>query len=276
MTRRADDSNLFTGFRGYLAYANPGHRFEGVPLAIAESVLGRVVGIGYSGYWSDFAIGEDTGSFVVSGIEANNASTVFNAAQAEGRSQRYGALRLGPVNAVHRGIEVQAKSSAFRYQKGKRMWMFARLALASPGGSTAHFGLASTTATFLGGLGNTSGARGIPGIDDGIYFHKIPGETRWDFTVRQNNGETRRTQMPATALGSETYQEIGFHVDLDGRIHVYVDEDEQTTALVEATDANIPDDTELRLSFGVGQGPQALPALQRTLDLDWIVAVQEN
>src|SRR3990167_3042671 len=272
MTRRADDSNLFTGFRGYLAYENPGHRFEGIPLAIAESVLGRVTGIGYSGYASDFAIGEDTGTYDLNGAEAANASSVFSAAQADGRSQRYGALRLGPVNARNRGIEAQAKSATFRYQAGKRMWVFARVALASPGGSTAHFGLASTSATMLAGLGNTQGTRGAPGVEDGIYFHKIPGETRWDFTVRQNFGETRRTQMPATALGSNTYQEIGFLVDLDGRIHVYVDNNEQTTALVAATDTNIPDDTELRLSFGVGQGPQVLPALQRTLDLDWIVA----
>ena len=269
LTGRVDDTNRFTGFRGYLAYNNPGHRFDGVPTAIVESVLGRAagVGMGYSGYWSDFY---DASSELWRITNNRGGTALFGAhITPRGQTQEGGILLIRTTDVDNDYINGQLKGAGFRYRKGRRMWVFTRLAPQTANDGEIAFGLASATENFVRGSAINLGAGAIA---DGIYIAKNETQTRWDLVVRQNGVETRRTQMPATALANDVYQEVGFHINKDGSVQFYVDGAEQSTAMVDSSDANIPDDTDLTLSIGLQTGAVAT----RDLMADWIVAIQEN
>lgn len=267
----AADTTAFTRFRGALQYGNAGHRFDGLPIGVVASTLGRATNIGAYGVDYDFL---DFGSehWVLSkSLDSVTIATV----QTTGASQEYGVLRLVNSNVSGNKLELQLKGLSFRYRSGKKLWAGVRWKTDDADLTGMAFGLASTTTSFTAGAAAASGAAGV---DNGIFLWKAATDTTWSFGTAKNTGldgvGADRTQVNSTGLGDaiadDTYDELVLRADDDGNLHAYVDGSEVAQRLAGA--ASIPDDTELALTLGFTVGSAA----SRTIQVDWAFAYVAN
>ncbi len=245
----AQDTTFFTRFRGALQYGNEGHRFNGMPMHVVQTTLGRATNIGQHGVDYDF---HDFGTehWVASVV---GGTGTFATVQTNGASQEYGVLRMVGTATSGDKAELQLKGLSWRYRVGKKLWAGIRWKTDDADLTGMAFGLASTTTSFVAGAQATTL---VPGVDDGIFFVKAATDTTWSFGTSEQSGLNgdgpTRVQVNSTGLGGtiadDTYDELVFNVDQDGNIHAYVDGSEVAQRLVGA--ASIPDDTELALTFG--------------------------
>ena len=100
---------------------------------------------------------------------------------------------------------------------------------------------------------------------DGIFFQKDDGDTNLDFHVEKNSTQSSLTGIHT--MVDATYVTVGFYYDKQ-RVHVYVDD----AKVGDLVDDNLPDDTELTISFGIQNGAAAA----KTMSIDYILAAQDR
>lgn len=101
--------------------------------------------------------------------------------------------------------------------------------------------------------------------EDGIFFQKDDGDTALDFHVEKSGTQTSSTDIHT--MEDDTYVTVGWYYDKTN-FHVYVDGVKVATV----DDANIPDDQELTISFGIQNGAAAA----KSMSVDYIYASQER
>jgi len=265
------DTTNFTRFRGALLYANEGHRMSGLPIHVAQTVLGRTLNIGQHGVAYDF---HDFGSEHWVYSKSADSGTIA-AVQTNGASQEYGVLRMVGTATSGDKTELQLKGLSWRYRSNKKLWAGVRWKTDNAILTGMAFGLASTTTSFVAGAQAASLA---PGVDDGIFMWKGATDTTWSFGTATQSGPNgdgpTRVQVNSTGLGgtiaNDTYVELWIRGDENGNLHAYVDGSEVAQRLVGET--SIPTDTELALTFGFRTGSAAV----RTVQVDWALAFQDS
>ena len=173
-----------------------------------------------------------------------------------------GAITLTTGATEDDNANLEFLGEAFRYTVGKRMWFSIRVKASDVDEVDLIFGLAIGADTDVFSTLPT----------DGIFFEKADAGTKMDFHVRQDGTSTEKTLVDSSALVDATYREYGFHVDVLGHFHVYVDGVEIPAAAVLASDANIPNDENLTLYIAIQTGEAAA----NTLDVDHVLIVQER
>lgn len=160
-----------------------------------------------------------------------------------------GTVRVNTAANENDGAQAQSDAATFKLASTNLLWIDWRVNLTDDATqSDAFVGLSIADTTIIAGA-----------PDDIIYWHKDDGDTNWDFTCRKNGTSTDRA-AEATAVAA-TQVILGF--TWDGTTATpYVDGVAGT-----ATTTNVPDDVNLRLSFGYLNG--AGTAQNEGMDIDW-------
>ena len=222
--------------------------YQGFALSFAEPWQGPV-GDGTAGGWTVTSVdgGGDAGEVV--GIRDTD----------EG-----GVLRILTNDADNDNTQLQMAGSVFKYNVGKQMWFFAKVAVEDANLSDLAMGLIIESDTNMINTFPT----------DGIFFEKVTVPTEMDFHVRKNGASTESTLITGT-LADDTFRVMGFHVDVAGNVHAYDGTTFQNmvkVATVAVGNANIPDDVALTPAFQVQTGGAAT----RYMDIKAVMVAQEQ
>ena len=242
------------------------HPFDGLPLHLVEQIIAETVPHsavgGLNAYFNTFfewtgPVAEGTaGGWTLTGT--TGTATIVHS------DTKVGAIVLTTDNtgsatfALQRGNATTGMNMA--YTVGKRMWVFARLKLATVASTEFFFGLGtadtspSTTGTFP---------------SDGLFFEKASSATVLDFHARKDGTSTEKTSSSGT-LVDDTYTVIGFMIDELGNIMPYQDGAALGSKVIVAGTANIPAATD------VLQPMIAFIAQALTVTVDWVLFAQEQ
>lgn len=204
-------------------------------------------------FWDDF-IDYDSSQWVVTTTEAGTG-TASEAVQDEVG----GVLKLTNDDADNDndflqwdGVSSSGGTEIFKLTGNERAWFKARFKLSDATQSDAVIGLQIIDTSPLD-------------VTDGVFFQKDDGDTNLDFHVEKDN--TATTETAVTSLSNDTYVTVGFYYD-KSNFQVYVNDSKVATV----DDANIPNDTELTVSFGVQNGAAAA----KSMSVDYIFAAQDR
>lgn len=142
----------------------------------------------------------------------------------------------------------------FKYVAGKRLRFVTRFKLSDATESDFVAGLQITDTTPLA-------------VSDGIFFRKSDGDATLQLVICKNSTES---VIDVTELADDTFVTAEFYYD-GSALRAYVDG--VLTVGATSTDmANVPDDEQLTLSFGIQNGAAA----SKVLSVDYIGAWQER
>jgi len=198
-------------------------------------------------YEEDF-FNYDIGDWTLTTVEAGAGDATEAIADEAG-----GVLLITNDAADDDSDEFQKVGEAFKLIAGKPLYFEARVKVSDAIQSDMIIGLCITDTTLLGGL------------SDGVYFIKDDGDANLDFVTEKNSTETKADT--GVDLVNATYVILGFYWDGAGNVTPYVNGEAKTT---HAT--NVPDDEELRVSFGIKNGE----AVAKTMSVDYIKVVQKR
>jgi hypothetical protein len=142
---------------------------------------------------------------------------------------------------------------SFKFESGKKLWFEARFKTSDATQTDIVMGLQVTDTAPLD-------------VDDGVFFQKDDGDANIDFHVEKNDTATSATAI--TTLADDTFIRLSFYYNGDDKIFYYAD----GVALGSSVTTNLPDDTELTISFGIQNGAAAA----KTLSVDYILAAKER
>jgi hypothetical protein len=177
-------------------------------------------------------------------------------------SVQYGAIRLITGSTDNNFAQLRQNGSPWRYVAGKRLWFFVRFRMQDVNDGEVFFGLALE--------GDTNFLSTLP--TDGIFFEKAEAATDFDLHAHKNGVSTEKAAVCGAALADTTWYELGFVVNSGGDIIPYYNGTKKTSKIISAGDANIPNDEDLAVYFGVQTGAAAT----RYLDVDWLLVAQER
>lgn len=222
---------MATHFRGPLLTHRQGHPFDQLPVDVVTRI-GYNGASGYQVYFNHFntwegPVAEGTlAGWVLAGTAGAATITYVTTFTGGNISLTVEATAGGDAN-------LQLTSMPVNYVVGKRMAVFARLALSDADDQLVAFGLATIDTDFFSTL-----------PADGIFLTKA--ETAVDYTlqVRKDGTSTSVANFSGATLTNGAFHTIGFTVDGAGAITPYYSaNNEQFVAgtSVLATDANVPD-----------------------------------
>lgn len=187
--------------------------------------------------------------WVITTTEAGSGSAAETVADAAG-----GILVVTNDDADNDADFFQYINETFKYVANKRLYFAARFKLSDANDSDFVMGLQITDTTPLA-------------VTDGIFFQKDDGDALLDFHVVKDSTASDVTGV--ATLADDTYVTVEFYYNgSSSKIELFVD-----GALVgSAPLTNVPDDTELTVSFGVQNGEAAA----KVLSIDYIEVVCER
>ena len=150
---------------------------------------------------------------------------------------------------------LQLKGEAFKLSTSKRAYFSARFKVSDVDQSDFVIGLGITDTTPLD-------------TTDGVFFISADGDAGLDFLVEKDNSNTS-TEDVAT-MADDTFITVSFFLDPDRSSQVYYSVNNADP--VGVTNANLPDDEELTVSFGIQNGEAAA----KTMTIDYVVAAVER
>jgi|TARA_R100000700_G_scaffold2062_3_gene4587 hypothetical protein len=150
---------------------------------------------------------------------------------------------------------LQLKGEAFKLSTSKRAYFSARFKVSDVDQSDFVIGLGITDTTPLD-------------TTDGVFFISADGDAGLDFLVEKDNTNTS-TEDVAT-MADDTFITVSFFLDPDRSSQVYYSVNNADP--VGVTNANLPDDEELTVSFGIQNGEAAA----KTMTIDYVVAAVER
>ena len=150
---------------------------------------------------------------------------------------------------------LQLKGESFKLSTSKRAYFSARFKVSDVDQSDFVIGLGITDTTPLD-------------TTDGVFFISADGDAGLDFLIEKDNTNTS-TEDVAT-MSDDTFITVTFYIDPDRTSQVYYSINNAEP--VGVTNANLPDDEELTVSFGIQNGEAAA----KTMTIDYVVAAVER
>lgn len=150
------------------------------------------------------------------------------------------------------GVSSSGGTETFKITTSERAWFKARFKVSDATQSDFVIGLQIIDTSPLA-------------VSDGIFFQKDDGNTELDFHVEKDSTQTDATNIHS--MSDDTYVVVGFYYD-KSNFHVYVDGEKKATV----DDANLPNDEELTISFGIQNGEGAA----KSMSVDYIHAAQDR
>lgn len=145
-------------------------------------------------------------------------------------------------------------AETWKWAANKKMWFKARFKVSDATQSDLVIGLQITDTTPLA-------------VTDGLYFLKADGSATLNFLATKNSTST--TVATAT-MANDTFLTVGFNWDSDlAKLNVFAND--APVGSITST-ANIVDDEELAVSFGIQNGE----AVAKVLSLDYIFVAKER
>lgn len=135
----------------------------------------------------------------------------------------------------------------------ERVWFKTRFKVSDATQSNIVFGLQITDTSPMA-------------VSDGVYFRKDDGDAFLDLVVVKNSTETVLTAI--ATLVADTFVEVAFFYDPLVGVTAFVDNVNKGTAAL----TNLPNDENLAVSFGIGNGEAAA----KVLTVDYVLAAQER
>ena len=151
--------------------------------------------------------------------------------------------------------ELQLKGEAFKLVSGKPCWFEGKLKVDDALNTDLFIGLAITDADILGG------------VSDAVLWQKDNGDRNLDFHVIKDSTPTDKTALSTLADGAIV--RLGFYFNGKGSIVPYLN---GAALAASKIITNIPDDTEITISFGI----KTSVAVGKNLSIDFIKCVQQS
>jgi hypothetical protein len=167
-----------------------------------------------------------------------------------------GAILITNAAADNDNSFFQLPVGTFRWQSGKRLFFKTRFKVSDATQSDIAIGLQVIDTTPLD-------------VTDGIFFLKDDDSPNLFFRVEKSNTVTAAATTAIGALANDTFVTLAFYYEpSDGRVQFFIND-----VLIGARPTtNIPDTTDLSVSFGLQNGSAAA----RTMTLDYVFAAQER
>jgi len=183
-----------------------------------------------------------------------------------------GILRLITDAADNDLIFAQHKSESFLMASGKRCAFKIKLAITDANANATSIAqtewYAGLMITDTDPLSSTAG----DGVTDGIFFMSEDGTQDIGFYVQKNATTGQLTTTTSSTLTVATQTSFGFEFDGSRYIRLYKDDVYTQTIDLTTTLTTYLPDAPLTVSFGIKNGE----AVAKTLDIDYILAVQER
>lgn len=153
---------------------------------------------------------------------------------------------------------LQKIGESFKFEAGKKLFFKARFAVSDATQSDFVVGLQITDTTPLA-------------VTDGVYFRKDDGDANLDFVVIKDS--TASTADAIATVANATYLTVGFYYNgADEVVYAASTNSNNPTVLGKLPIANLPDDEELTISFGIQNGE----AVAKTMSVDYVFAAKER
>jgi len=167
----------------------------------------------------------------------------------------HGGLLLITNDAADNDLDFfQNVKESFRFALGRKAWFKTRFKVSDATQSDVVIGLQITDTTALD-------------VTDGVFFLKADGVATMDFIVEKDG--TQSTITSAATLVSDTFITLAFYFDGLSTFQVYVND---VPAGKITTTANMPNDEDVTVSFGIQNGE----AVAKTMTVDFILAAMER
>tara|TARA_R100001129_G_scaffold101857_1_gene69681 strand:- start:237 stop:953 length:717 start_codon:yes stop_codon:yes gene_type:complete len=202
----------------------------------------------YYGYFNDFMT-YNSGDWTVTTTEAGTGSATEAVGSVAG-----GALVLTNAAGDDDLDFLQLKGEAFKLSTSKRAFFSARFKVSDVDQSDFVMGLGITDTSPLD-------------TTDGVFFISADGDAGLDFLIEKDNTNTS-TEDVAT-MADDTFITVSWYIDPDAsKVYYSVNNAEP----VGVTNANLPDDEELTVSFGIQNGE----AVAKVMTIDYITVMVER
>ena len=189
------------------------------------------------------------GDWVITTAEAGAGSAT------EALTDGHGGLLLITNDAADNDNDFfQNVGEAFRFTSGKKAYFEARFKVSDATQSDVVVGLQIKDTSPLD-------------VTDGVFFLKADGATTFDFIVEKN--DTQSTSSAVATLADNTFIKLGFYYDGAATFTPYVNGVAKTPI---TSTANMPDDEDLTVSFGIQNGE----AVAKTMTVDYILAAMDR
>jgi len=142
---------------------------------------------------------------------------------------------------------------SFLFATGKKLWFDCLFQVSDATQSDVVIGLQITDTTPLD-------------VTDGVFFLKADGAATIDLLVEKNN--TATTTSSVATLVAATNIRLSFFYDGVDKITIFAD----GVAVAASVTANLPDDENLTISFGIQNGE----AVAKTMTLDYVMVAKER
>lgn len=140
----------------------------------------------------------------------------------------------------------------WKFEAGKPLWFKCRWKVSDATQSNVVIGLQITDPSPLS-------------VTDGVYFLKLDGSTTVNLLVTKNSTSTTTA---AATLANDTYVTLAFFYDGSDRIDIFLND----VRVASSVTTNLPDDEELTISFGIGNGEAAA----KTMSVDYIFVAKQR
>lgn len=147
----------------------------------------------------------------------------------------------------------QWASETYTFTAGKKLFFKARVKVSDATQSDFVLGLQITDTTPLD-------------VTDGVFFQKDDGDANLDVHVEKDGTATSSTAVHTVV--DDTWMVLGFAYNGLDAVDFFVDDARVATLAV----ANLPDDEELTISFGIQNGEAAA----KTMSVDYILVAKER
>lgn len=236
------------------------HPYSGLPGEIIGAIGPNGLG-GINAYFNHFLNWE--GPLVEGAGSGWTLSGVTGVATITQPNTRIGEIAITADATANADPTLQLGGAAapanFIYSVGKRIWVAARLKIATVGSTELFFGLGtpdtepSVTNTFP---------------SDGIFFDKAAAATKLDFHARKDGTSTEKLLIGST-LTDGAYTVVGFFIDALGHIYPHQDGNIIGAGIIAAGAANIPGAADV-MQFMVG-----FRGASQVVTLDWLIVAQD-
>jgi len=199
-------------------------------------------------FWDDFHR-YTAGDWTITTTEAGAGSATEALTDGHG-----GLLLITNDSADNDNDFFQNVGEAFRFTSGKKAYFEARFKVSDATQSDVVVGLQIKDTSPLD-------------VTDGVFFLKADGATTFNFFVEKN--DTQSTSSAVATLADNTFIKLGFYYDGAATFTPYVNGVAKTPI---TSTANMPDDEDLTVSFGIQNGE----AVAKTMTVDYILAAMDR